>query len=106
RRELALLAAALTALAGPMVWGALSGMEVSLAALLVTAALVLRPAEREAAPALALGRGALARPEAVLLLPLFWLSGPLTWRRAVTWLGPVAACLPPGAASNLGTLGT
>jgi hypothetical protein len=105
RRELALLAAALTALAGPMVWGALSGMEVSLAALLVTAALVLRAAEREAAAALALGLGALARPEAVLLLPLFWLSGPLTWRRALTWLGPVALCVAPWVAFNVATIG-
>jgi len=36
RRELGLLALVLTALAGPMLWGALSGMEVSLAALLVS----------------------------------------------------------------------
>ncbi|HEX9747829.1 MAG TPA: hypothetical protein VGB86_05420, partial [Methylomirabilota bacterium] len=41
RRDLALLASVLVALAGPMVWGALSGMEVTLAAFLVTAALVL-----------------------------------------------------------------
>ena len=73
------LASALTALAGPMVWGALSGMEVSLAALLVTAALVLR-----AAGARGRGRGrARARrpsrgPRPSCCCPLFWLSGPLT----------------------------
>ena len=106
RRELGLLASVVTALAGPMVWGALSGMEVALAALLVTAALVLRAREREGAAAVALGLGALARPEAVLLLPLFWLSGPLTWRRVLTWLGPVAACVAPWVAFNLATIGS
>lgn len=105
-RGLELLASALTALAGPMVWGALSGMEVSLAALLVTASLVLRAEDREGAAAVALGLGTLARPEAILLLPLFWLSGPLTWRRGLKWLGPVAACLAPWAAFNLATIGS
>ncbi|HWN03541.1 MAG TPA: hypothetical protein VNQ72_11035 [Candidatus Dormibacteraeota bacterium] len=106
RRELALLALVLTALAGPMLWGALSGMEVSLAALLVTTALVFRAREREGAAAVALGLAALARPEAILLLPLFWLSGPLTWRRVLTWLGPVAACVAPWVAFNLATIGS
>jgi hypothetical protein len=106
RRGLGLLASALTALAGPMLWGALSGMEVSLAALLVTAALVLRARDREGLSAVALGLGALARPEAVLLLPLFWLSGPLTWRRGLRWLGPVVACLAPWMAFNLATVGS
>ncbi len=106
RRPLGLLASGLTALAGPMVWGALSGMEVSLAALLVTAALVSHATGRPVRAAGALGLGALARPEAVLLLPLFWLSGALTWRRGVTWLAPVAACLGPWVAFNLATTGT
>ncbi len=105
-RGLGLLASALTALAGPMVWGALSGMEVSLAALLVTASLLLRAQEREGAAAVALGLGTLARPEAIVLLPLFWLSGPLTWRRALRWVGPVAACAAPWAAFNLATIGS
>jgi hypothetical protein len=106
RRELALLAAALAALAGPIVWGALSGMEVSLAALLVTAALVCQAKGRPVLAAAALGLGALARPEVVLLLPLSWLSGPLTWRRAVAWLAPVGACLAPWVGFNLATTGT
>jgi hypothetical protein len=105
RREAGLLVSALTALAGPVVWGALSGMEVSLAALLVTAALVLHAEGRAAAAAPVLGLGALARPEAVLLLPLFWLAGPPTWRRGVQWLVPVAACLAPWLAFNLATTG-
>lgn len=105
-RGLGLLASALTALAGPMVWGALSGMEVSLAAFLVTASVLLRAQEREGAAAVALGLATLARPEAILLLPLFWLSGPLTWRRGIRWLGPVAACLAPWVAFNLATIGS
>lgn len=105
-RGLGLLASALTALAGPMVWGALSGMEVSLAALLVTASLLLRAQEREGAAAVALGLGTLARPETIVLLPLFWLSGPLTWRRALRWVGPVAACAAPWVAFNLTTIGS
>ena len=106
RRELGLLASVLTALAGPMVWGALSGMEVSLAALLVCAALLLNARGSPWAAAGTLGLAVLARPEAVLLLPLFWLSGPLTWRRGVTWLAPVAAGLGPWVLFNWATTRT
>jgi hypothetical protein len=105
-RELGLLASVLTALAGPMVWGALSGMEVSLAAVLVCAALLLNARGRPGAAAGALGLAVLARPEAVLLLPLLWLSGPLTWRRGVSWLAPVAACLGPWVVFNWTTTRT
>ena len=59
-RELGLLASVLTALAGPMVWGALSGMEVPLAALLVCASLLLNARGSPWAAAAALG---LARSE-------------------------------------------
>jgi hypothetical protein len=104
-RALGRLAAVLTALAGPMVWGALSGMEVSLAALLVTGALVAHATDRPLLAAGALGLGTLARPEAVLLLPLFWLAGPLTWRRGLAWLVPVAGCLAPWVLFNLATTG-
>ncbi len=96
----------LVALTGPMVWGALSGMEVALAALLVTATFVLHARGRAWAAGAALGLAALARPEAVLLLPLFWLAGPLTARRALAWGLPVAGCLAPWVAFNLGTTGT
>jgi hypothetical protein len=104
--DLALLVSVLTALSGPMLWGALSGMEVSLAALLVTATLVLRADERELAAAVTLGLAALARPEALVLLPLCWLSGPLTRRRALSWALPVVGCLLPWVAFNVATVGS
>lgn len=106
RHDAAILASVLVALTGPMVWGALSGMEVALAALLVTATFVLHARGRAWAAGGALGLAALARPEAVLLLPLFWLAGPLTARRALAWGLPVAGCLAPWVAFNLGTTGT
>jgi arabinofuranosyltransferase len=106
RADAALLASVLVALTGPMVWGALSGMEVALAALLVTAALLLHARDRAWAAGAALGAAALARPEAVLLLPLFWLGGPLTRRRAVAWGIPVAGFLAPWIVFNLATTGT
>jgi hypothetical protein len=106
RTALGLLASVLTALSGPMVWGALSGMEVSLAALLVTAALVFHAKGRTWPAAIMLGLGAVARPEALLLLPLCWLAGPLTWRRALAWGVPAAVCVGPWIAFNLATIGT
>jgi arabinofuranosyltransferase len=106
RRELGLLAAGLIALAGPMTWGALSGMEVSLGALLVSACLLLHVSGRPGWAAATLGLAVLARPEAVLLLPLFWLAGPLTRARAITWLAPVSICVAPWVAFNWATTHT
>lgn len=106
RADVALVACVLVALVGPMVWGALSGMEVALAALLVTGALVLHARGRVWVASAALGLAALARPEALLLLPLFWLAGPLTGRRALAWSLPVAGLLAPWVAFNLATAGT
>jgi arabinofuranosyltransferase len=105
RRGLGLCASVLTALAGPMVWGALSGMEVTLAALLVTAALVLHARGRSLPAAVALALATVTRPETAVLLPLFWLAGHLTWRRALAWLVPTAICLGPWIAFNLATIG-
>ncbi|HET9855044.1 MAG TPA: hypothetical protein VFR53_08310 [Methylomirabilota bacterium] len=106
RHDVAVLASVLVALAGPMAWGALSGMEVALAALLVMAALVLHTRGRDWAAGGALGLAVLARPEVLLLLPLFWLAGPLTGRRALAWGLPVAVLLAPWAAFNLVTTGS
>ena len=95
-----------TALSGPMLWGALSGMEVALAALLVTAGLCVRPAASAWIPALLLGLAALARPEAVILVPLVVLAGPLRGRRVAVSAGVVALVLAPWAVFNLWTTGS
>jgi hypothetical protein len=103
---LGVLAGVLTALSGPMLWGALSGMEVALAALLVTAALCVPPAAPAWLPAALLGFGVLARPEAVLLVPLVVLAGPLRARRVLVFFGVAAVLLAPWAAFNLVTTGS
>ena len=104
-RGLALLAGVVTAAAGPLVWGALSGMEVSLAALLVTTALVAHVAGRDLAAAVLLGLAALARPEAVLLALLVWMARPVTVKRTALYGLVMAACLGPWIAFNLATTG-
>ena len=103
---LGLGAGLVTALSAPMAWGALSGMEVTLAALLVTGALCAHASGRVTLAALLIGAAALARPESVLLVPLFWLGGPLTLKRSVVSLGLPAAVLSPWIAFNLWTAGT
>ena len=105
-RLLALVGGILAAVSGPLVWGALSGMEVSLAALLVTAALVAHTTGRAGTTAFLLGLGALARPEAVLLVPLVWLAEPITLRRTAMFAGVVGALLAPWVLFNLATAGT
>ena len=105
-RGLALVAGVATGIAGPLVWGALSGMEVSLAALLVTAAVVCHMSKRDGATAVLLGLAALARPEAVLLIPLCWMARPITWRRTALFFGVAVACLGPWVLFNLATAGT
>jgi len=81
-------------------------MEVGLAALLVMTALICHARGRGWAAGGALGLAVLARPEAILLPPLFWLAGPLTRRRALASGLPVAGCLAPWVAFNLATTGT
>ena len=103
---LGLTAALVTAWSAPMVWGALSGMEVALAALLVTAAVVAHVEGRAATSAALVGLAVLARPESVLLVPLLWLAGPLTARRSAVALGLPAVMLVPWVAFNLRTSGT
>ena len=103
---LGLTAALVTAWSAPMVWGALSGMEVTLAALLVTAALVAHVEGRVPLAAALVGLAALARPESVMLIPLLWLAGPITPRRTLLALGLPAVVLLPWVAFNLRTTGT
>jgi len=105
-RALALAGGVIAAVAGPLVWGALSGMEVSLAALLVTGAMVLHTARRDEPTALLLGLAVLTRPESLLLVPLVWLGRPITPRRTAIFGGIVGALLAPWIAFNLATAGT
>jgi hypothetical protein len=104
-RAIALVVGLATATAGPLVWGALSGMEVALAACLVTAALAAHTAGRDATTAVLLAASALARPEALLLIPLCWLARPFTWRRTAVIVGAAVVCLAPWVAFNLATSG-
>jgi hypothetical protein len=105
-RVLAAGAGALAALAGPLAWGSLSGMEVSLAALLVTAALLAHARGRAAAAAVMVGLAALARPEALLLGPLLWAAGPLSPGRALVWTVALGVVLGPWVGFSLATTGT
>jgi arabinofuranosyltransferase len=105
-RGAALLAGALAALSAPLLWGALSGMEVSLAALLVTAGLLAHARDRDLAAALLLALAVLARPESVLALPLVWAAGPLTARRTALFAACAVAIVGPWVAFNLATAGS
>jgi arabinofuranosyltransferase len=105
-RGAALLAGVLTALSGPLLWGALSGMEVALAALLVTAGLLAHTQGRDLAAAALLALAVLARPECVLVFTLVWAAGPLTLRRLAVFAGCAGAVVGPWVAFNLATTGT
>jgi arabinofuranosyltransferase len=105
-RGAALLAGVLTALSGPLLWGALSGMEVALAALLVTGGLLAHTQGRDVAAAVLLALAVLTRPESVLIFTLVWAAGPLTLRRIALFAGCAAAVVGPWVAFNLATTGT
>ena len=100
-----LLAGAGVLATGGLAWGSLSGMEVPLAAFLVTAALWAHVAAREWAVAILMGLAILARPEALLLVPFLLFSRPLTLGRAARLLGMVALLLAPAVAFSLVTVG-
>ncbi len=102
---LGLLAGLLAALSGPLAWGALSGMEVPLAALLVTGGLAAHAAGRDGSAAALLTGAVLARPESALVLPLVWASGRVTWRRTLVFGVSAVLMLSPWVAFNLVTTG-
>jgi hypothetical protein len=105
QRLLGLLAGVGTLLLGRITWGALSGMEVGLAALVTTGALLAHVRGRETACALLLGLAILSRPESALLVPLVLLARPLTLRRALKVLVWVALLAAPAVAFSLATVG-
>jgi arabinofuranosyltransferase len=102
----ALIAAAALMWMGPVVWGALSGMEVSLAALLVAGALLAHGRDRTLATAVCAALAVLARPESVLLVPLFAVARPVTLRRIAAFTGATAVIVAPAVLFSLSTAGT
>jgi arabinofuranosyltransferase len=104
-RPVALASAIALVWTGALQWGALSGMEVSLAALLVAAALLAHAHDHHVATAALAALATLARPEAVLLVPLLLAAGPLDARRLVTFTLITAAALAPAVAFSMATVG-
>jgi hypothetical protein len=104
-RPAALVAAVAFLWTGAAAWGALSGMEVMLAALLVGVALLALARDATWATAIAGALAVLARPEAILIVPLLALARPLTPRRALIFAGVTAAVLAPFVAFSYATVG-
>jgi hypothetical protein len=105
-RATALAAAIALCWSGPFVWGALSGMEVTLAALLVTVAMLALARDRLVLTALAGALAALARPEAIVLLPLLALASRPTAKRLAAFAAIVIVVLVPFIAFCWATTGT
>jgi hypothetical protein len=101
----ALLAGLALAWTGPAAWGALSGMEVSLAALLVAAALAAHAAERTLSTAVLASLAVTARPEAALLLPCLALARPLSAARLAAFVVVPVLALAPVVAFSVATVG-
>ena len=91
---------------GAMAWGAFSGMEVTLAALLVAASLLAHARGRDPLTALWAALAAVARPEAIVLVPLLAVARPLTARRVVSFVSITAAVLAPAILFSLATVGS
>src|SRR5437867_4112849 len=102
----ALVAAIALLWSGPFAWGALSGMEVTLAALLVAAALLALARDRLVLTAVAGGLATLARPEAVVLLPFLALARRPTPKRLALFAVVVVLALLPFAVFCWATTGT
>ena len=103
--EAALVAAVTLLWTGAFAWGALSGMEVTLAALLVAAALLGLARHQTWATAVAAALAVLARPEALLVVPLLALARPLTLRRAAIFAAVTVVLLVPFVAFSYATVG-
>jgi arabinofuranosyltransferase len=104
-RYAALLAAVAFLWTGPVAWGALSGMEVSLAALLVAATLLAHARGHPIVTAVFSALAVLARPEALLLVPFLVLGRPLTVGRLAAFALVSLAALAPVALFSLKTAG-
>jgi arabinofuranosyltransferase len=93
--EVATVAAIALLWTGPIAWGGLSGMEVTLAALLVAGALLALARDQLMWTVVLASLAVLARPEAALLLPFLAAARPLrTWRIATFVIVPVVVLAP------------
>jgi hypothetical protein len=101
----ALVAAIALLWTGAFAWGALSGMEVTLAALLVALALLGLARDTTWATATAAALAVLARPEAIVLVPFLVAARPPTMRRALVLVLVTAALLAPFMAFSYATVG-
>ena len=90
---------------GPLTWGALSGMEVSLAAALVAGALLAHAHDRAVITAVLAALAVLARPEAILLLPALLVARRLRTRRVLTFAVIAVLALAPFVVFCLVTVG-
>ena len=106
RPDVALVAAIALVWMGPLAWGALSGMEVSLAAMLVAAALLAHARDRLLVSAACAALAVLARPEALLLVPLLVAARPLTLRRVAVFSAITVIVVAPAVLFSLSTAGT
>ena len=106
RADVALVAAVALLWTGPVAWGALSGMEVALAAFLVAAALLAHAHDRLLVSSACAALAVLARPEAFLLIPLLVLARRLTLRRAAAFGLVTVMAVAPAALFSLWTVGT
>jgi hypothetical protein len=106
RDDAALVASIAWLWMGPVAWGALSGMEVSLASLLVAGALLAHARARPLACAVLASLAVLARPEALLLVPFLAAAGPLTIRRLSMFAAVTIVIVAPAVLFSLWTAGT
>jgi len=90
---------------GPIAWGGLSGMEVTLASLLVAGALLALARDQLWWTVALASLAVLARPEAALLLPLLALARPLAIGRIAAFVLVPAAVLAPMVAFAWATVG-
>ena len=91
---------------GPLTWGALSGMEVSLAAALVAGALLAHARGATLLSAILASLATLARPEAVFLVPALLFARPVDGRRLLIFVVVPVLALAPFVAFCLATAGS
>src|SRR5262249_25081754 len=91
---------------GAMAWGALSGMEVTLAALLVSAAVWAHARRHDGWTALWAALAVLARPEALILVPLLVVARPPTIQRTLLFSVVTVLVLAPAVAFSRATVGS